>query len=53
MKVERALLKHFMNDKDLFLNYHKQLESDDFDNQFFKRIYSVLEDFYAKMTLYN
>lgn len=32
--AERALLKHFMNDKDLFLNYHKQLESDDFDNQF-------------------
>lgn len=51
MKVfERALLKHFMNDKDLFLNYHKQLESDDFDNQFFKRIYSVLEDFTSKMT---
>ena len=39
-----------MNDKDLFLNYHKQLESDDFDNQFFKRIYSVLEDF-TKMTI--
>ena len=48
--AERALLKHFMNDKDLFLNYHKQLESDDFDNQFFKRIYSVLEDFTLKMT---
>ena len=52
MKVfERALLKHFMNDKDLFLNYHKQLESDDFDNQFFKRIYSVLEDFYENDTI--
>lgn len=54
MKVfERALLKHFMNDKDLFLNYHKQLESDDFDNQFFKRIYSVLEDFYAENDKYT
>ena len=54
MKVfERALLKHFMNDKDLFLNYHKQLESDDFDNQFFKRIYSVLEDFYAENDSYT
>lgn len=51
--AERALLKHFMNDKDLFLNYHKQLESDDFDNQFFKRIYSVLEDFYAENDSYT
>lgn len=51
--AERALLKHFMNDKDLFLNYHKQLESDNFDNQFFKRIYSVLEDFYAENDSYT
>lgn len=51
--AERALLKHFMNDKDLFLNYHMQLESDDFDNQFFKRIYSVLEDFYAENDSYT
>ncbi|WP_317955328.1 DNA primase [Staphylococcus haemolyticus] len=51
--AERALLKHFMNDKDLFLNYHKQLESDDFDNQFFKRIYSLLEDFYAENDSYT
>ncbi|MEX5980403.1 DNA primase [Staphylococcus haemolyticus] len=51
--AERALLKHFMNDKDLFLNYHKQLESEDFDNQFFKRIYSVLEDFYAENDSYT
>ncbi|MCI2933957.1 DNA primase [Staphylococcus haemolyticus] len=51
--AERALLKHFMNDKDLFLNYHKQLESGDFDNQFFKRIYSVLEDFYAENDSYT
>ncbi|WP_285489753.1 DNA primase [Staphylococcus haemolyticus] len=51
--AERALLKHFMNDKDLFLNYHKQLESDDFGNQFFKRIYSVLEDFYAENDSYT
>lgn len=51
--AERALLKHFMNDKDLFLNYHKHLESGDFDNQFFKRIYSVLEDFYAENDSYT
>ena len=51
--AERALLKHFMNDKDLFLNYHKHLESGDFDNQFFIRIYSVLEDFYAENDIYT
>ncbi|WP_248498544.1 DNA primase [Staphylococcus haemolyticus] len=51
--AERALLKHFMNDKDLFLNYHKHLESGDFDNQFFKRIYGVLEDFYAENDSYT
>ena len=31
-----------MNDKDLFLNYHMQLESDDFDNQF-SNVYIVFE----------
>lgn len=51
--AERALLKHFMHDKDLFLNYHKQLESDDFSNQFFKRIYSILEEFYAGNDKYS
>ncbi|PTK67425.1 DNA primase [Staphylococcus borealis] len=51
--AERALLKHFMHDKDLFLNYHKQLESDDFSNQFFKRIYSILEEFYAENYKYS
>ncbi|MDY4022900.1 DNA primase [Staphylococcus borealis] len=51
--AERALLKHFMHDKDLFLNYHKQLESDDFSNQFFKRIYSILKEFYAENDKYS
>lgn len=51
--AERALLKHFMHDKDLFLNYHKQLESEDFSNQFFKRIYSILEEFYAENDKYS
>ncbi|MDM7863021.1 DNA primase [Staphylococcus borealis] len=51
--AERALLKHFMHDKDLFLNYHKQLENDDFSNQFFKRIYSILEEFYAENDKYS
>ncbi|WP_210125410.1 DNA primase [Staphylococcus sp. GDY8P85P] len=51
--AERALLKHFMHDKDLFLNYHKQLESEDFSNQFFKCIYSILEEFYAENDKYS
>ena len=51
--AERALLKHFIHDKDLFLNYHKQLESEDFSNQFFKRIYSILEEFYAENDKYS
>ncbi|MBF2757134.1 DNA primase [Staphylococcus sp. GDY8P57P] len=51
--AERALLKHFMHDKDLFLNYHKQLESEDFSNQFFKRIFSILEEFYAENDKYS
>ena len=37
-KAERALLKHFMNDKDTFLNYHQLIEPEDFTNEYFKRI---------------
>lgn len=51
-KAERALLKHFMNDKDLFLNYQKQLENDDFTNNFFKRIFNILQEFYAENDQY-
>lgn len=52
-KAERALLKHFMNDKDIFLNYHKLLQSEDFTNQYFKRIFNVLHEFYSENDTFN
>lgn len=51
-KAERALLKHFMYDKDLFLNYQKQLEDNDFTNKFFQRIFAILKEFYAENDKY-
>ncbi|KYH14392.1 DNA primase [Staphylococcus kloosii] len=47
-KAERALLKHFMNDKDTFLNYHQLIEPEDFTNEYFKRIFITLREFYAE-----
>ncbi len=52
-KAERALLKHFMNDKDTFLNYHKLLYSEDFTNHYFKRIFNVLHEFYSGNDTFN
>ncbi|HLR19726.1 MAG TPA: DNA primase [Staphylococcus sp.] len=52
-KAERALLKHFMNDKDIFLNYHKLLQLDDFTNQYFKRIFNILHEFYSEHDIFN
>ncbi len=52
-KAERALLKHFMNDKDIFLNNHKLIELEDFTNQYFKRIFNVLCDFYSEHDMFN
>ncbi|PTI45546.1 DNA primase, partial [Staphylococcus succinus] len=52
-KAERALLKHFMNDKDIFLNYHKSLQLEDFTNQFFKRIFNILHEFYSENDTFN
>ncbi|PTE38684.1 DNA primase [Staphylococcus equorum] len=52
-KAERALLKHFMNDKDTFLNYHKLLQVEDFTNEYFKRIFSVLHQFYSEHDTFN
>ncbi|SCS23951.1 DNA primase [Staphylococcus caeli] len=51
-KAERALLKHFMNDKDVFLNYHKLLQPEDFTNQYFKRIFNVLHEFYSENDMF-
>lgn len=52
-KAERALLKHFMNDKDTFLNYHKLLQVEDFTNEYFKRIFNVLHQFYSEHDTFN
>ena len=38
-KAQRALLKHFMMDKDVFLNYNRQLEANDFTNKYFQSIF--------------
>lgn len=47
-KAERALLKHFMNDKDIFLDHHKSIESDDFNQLQFKRIFNLLHQYYGE-----
>lgn len=52
-KAERALLRHFMNDKDVFLNYHQSLQTEDFTNQFFKRIFNLLREFYSENDTFN
>ncbi len=46
--AERAILKHFINDKDVFLSFHKNIEETDFTNEYFKRIFNILRDFYSK-----
>ncbi|MDU0463827.1 DNA primase [Staphylococcus chromogenes] len=45
--AERAVLKHFINDKDVFLSFYKNIEETDFTNEYFKRIFNVLRDFYS------
>ncbi|MDW5471461.1 DNA primase [Staphylococcus equorum] len=52
-KAERALLKHFMNDKDTFLNYHKLLQVEDFTNEYFKCIFNILHQFYSEHDTFN
>ncbi|MBI5975672.1 DNA primase [Staphylococcus canis] len=47
-KAECALLKHFMNDKDIFYNYHQDIHSTDFTNSNFKSIFNILWDFYSE-----
>lgn len=51
-KAQRALLKHFMNDKDVFLNYQKELEDEDFTNKYFQSIYQLLKEYYAENDKY-
>lgn len=52
-KAEVCLLKHFVYDKDRFLNYHRQIEADDFTNSYFKRIFNTLRDFYSENEAYT
>ena len=52
-KAEVCLLKHFVYDKDRFLNYHRQIEADDFTNSYFKRIFNTLRDFYSENENYT
>lgn len=52
-KAEVCLLKHFVYDKDRFLNYHRQIEADDFTNSYFRRIFNTLRDFYSENETYT
>ena len=52
-KAQRALLKHFMMDKDVFLNYNRQLEANDFTNKYFQSIFKVLTDYYSENDYYS
>lgn len=51
--AERKLLKHFMFNKDIFLEHSHRVEADDFTNQQFKRIFNILHDYYAENEYYN
>ncbi|MEQ6029875.1 DNA primase [Staphylococcus saccharolyticus] len=52
-KAERALLKHFMNDKDTFLNYYQKIGPEDFTNNYFKSIFNLLYDYFSKNDNYT
>ncbi|MCS4485547.1 DNA primase [Staphylococcus americanisciuri] len=47
-KAERAILKHFFNDKALFLRFYQDIDESDFTNEHFKRIFNVLQEYYAE-----
>ena len=51
--AERKLLKHFMFSKDVFLDYNKEIESDDFTNSHFKSIFNILHDYYSENEHYD
>lgn len=51
--AERKLLKHFMFNKDIFLEHSQRVEVDDFTNQQFNRIFNILHDYYAENEYYN
>lgn len=52
-KAERALLKHFMKDKDTFINYYQKISDDDFTNKYFKSIINILHDYFSEHDNYS
>ncbi|MGX0164902.1 DNA primase [Staphylococcus capitis] len=52
-KAERALLKHFMKDKDTFINYYQKVSDDDFTNKYFKSIFIILHDYFSEHDNYS
>ena len=42
-----------MMDKDVFLNYNRQLEANDFTNKYFQSIFKVLTDYYSENDYYS
>ncbi|MGW9856097.1 DNA primase [Staphylococcus hominis] len=52
-KAQRALLKHFMMEKDIFLNYNQQLEENDFTNKYFQGIFKALKHYYSENDYYS
>lgn len=47
-KAERAILKHFIMDKEVFLSFYQDIDETDFTNEYFKRIFITLREFYSK-----
>ncbi|PTH51849.1 DNA primase [Staphylococcus capitis] len=52
-KAERALLKHFMKDKDTFINYYQKISDEDFTNKYFKSIFNILHDYFSEHNNYS
>ena len=52
-KAERALLKHFMKDKDTFINYYQKISVEDFTNKYFKSIFNILHDYFSEHDNYS
>lgn len=47
-KAECALLKHFLNDKDIFDKFYNDIEDTDFTNEYFKRIFNILREYFSE-----
>lgn len=52
-KAERALLKHFMKDKDTFINYYQKISDEDFTNKYFKSIFNILHEYFSEHDNYS